>query len=203
MFKPQYGNRATPKMDLFASDVWGRLGVTFDATTFADRRLHRSSRRRSAAAIDNQANVEVSERQRQARLQPERSRQPVLPRRSLRRGSQQRQDRRGQRYELEARQRRGRACGSRDGSNVDGRMFFDRVRIFTEHVCGSGGDPAAQPEQSDAREERADQRRRHDGAVERGRSSCGRPRAHRVGGHRLPLDRRRQRRADVRACRQA
>src|SRR5688572_28743108 len=25
IFKPQYGNRGTPKMDLFASDVWGRL----------------------------------------------------------------------------------------------------------------------------------------------------------------------------------
>ena len=24
IFKPQYGNRATPKMDLFASDVWGK-----------------------------------------------------------------------------------------------------------------------------------------------------------------------------------
>jgi outer membrane receptor protein involved in Fe transport len=34
VFKPQYGNRATPKMDLFASDVWGKLGVTFNATTF-------------------------------------------------------------------------------------------------------------------------------------------------------------------------
>ncbi|RPI54519.1 MAG: TonB-dependent receptor, partial [Acidobacteria bacterium] len=34
VFKPQYGNRNTPKMDLFASDVWGKLGVTFNATTF-------------------------------------------------------------------------------------------------------------------------------------------------------------------------
>ena len=34
IFKPQYGNRNTPKMDLFASDVWGKLGVTFNATTF-------------------------------------------------------------------------------------------------------------------------------------------------------------------------
>jgi outer membrane receptor protein involved in Fe transport len=34
IFKPQYGNRNTPKMDLFASDVWGRLGVTLNATTF-------------------------------------------------------------------------------------------------------------------------------------------------------------------------
>ena len=34
IFKPQYGNRNTPKFDLFASDVWGKLGVTFNATTF-------------------------------------------------------------------------------------------------------------------------------------------------------------------------
>jgi outer membrane receptor protein involved in Fe transport len=34
IFKPQYGNRSTPKMDLFASDVWGKLGATFNATTF-------------------------------------------------------------------------------------------------------------------------------------------------------------------------
>jgi len=34
VFKPQYGNRATPKMDLFASDVWGKLGVTMNATAF-------------------------------------------------------------------------------------------------------------------------------------------------------------------------
>ena len=34
IFKPQYGNRNTPKFDLFASDVWGKLGVAFNATTF-------------------------------------------------------------------------------------------------------------------------------------------------------------------------
>src|SRR5712671_4653101 len=28
IFKPQYGNRSTPKGDLFASDVWGKLGVS-------------------------------------------------------------------------------------------------------------------------------------------------------------------------------
>jgi len=34
VFKPQYGNRGTPKMDLFASDVWGKVGATFNATAF-------------------------------------------------------------------------------------------------------------------------------------------------------------------------
>jgi outer membrane receptor protein involved in Fe transport len=35
IFKPQYGNRGTPKMDLFGSDVWGKLGATFNATKFS------------------------------------------------------------------------------------------------------------------------------------------------------------------------
>jgi outer membrane receptor protein involved in Fe transport len=34
VFKPQYGNRNTPKVDLFGSNVWGKLGLTFNATTF-------------------------------------------------------------------------------------------------------------------------------------------------------------------------
>jgi outer membrane receptor protein involved in Fe transport len=35
IFKPQYGNRGTPKMDLFASDVWGKLGATMNLTGFS------------------------------------------------------------------------------------------------------------------------------------------------------------------------
>jgi iron complex outermembrane receptor protein len=35
IFKPQYGNRGTPKMDLLGSDVWGKLGATFNATKFS------------------------------------------------------------------------------------------------------------------------------------------------------------------------
>ena len=69
IFKPQYGNRSTPKMDLFASHVWGRFGVTFDATTLhtdgyddRGRRRARSDRQRSERR--------VSERQRESRLQP-------------------------------------------------------------------------------------------------------------------------------------
>ena len=34
-FRPQYGNRGTPKMDVFGSDVWGKLGATFNATKFS------------------------------------------------------------------------------------------------------------------------------------------------------------------------
>jgi outer membrane receptor protein involved in Fe transport len=55
-FRPQYGNRSTPKMDLFASDVWGKLGVTFDATTLqTDGYLIVAEEERGP--IDNEANV--------------------------------------------------------------------------------------------------------------------------------------------------
>ncbi|MGE0394097.1 MAG: TonB-dependent receptor [Vicinamibacterales bacterium] len=56
IFKPQYGNRATPKMDLFASDVWGRLGVTVDASALqTDGYAIAAPEERGA--IDNEANV--------------------------------------------------------------------------------------------------------------------------------------------------
>jgi len=56
IFKPQYGNRATPKMDLFASDVFGRLGVTVDASTLqTDGYVTVAPEERGA--IDNEANV--------------------------------------------------------------------------------------------------------------------------------------------------
>jgi outer membrane receptor protein involved in Fe transport len=32
--KPQYGNRNSPKLDLFGSDVWGKVGVVADASVF-------------------------------------------------------------------------------------------------------------------------------------------------------------------------
>ena len=56
IFKPQYGNRSTPKMDLFASDVWGKFGVTFDATSLqTDGYTIVAEEERGA--IDNEANV--------------------------------------------------------------------------------------------------------------------------------------------------
>ena len=68
----------------------------------ADRRLHH--RRRGRARRDRQRGERrISELQREDRLQPERSRQPVLPRGRVRRRPEQRQDRRGQRHELEVR----------------------------------------------------------------------------------------------------
>ena len=56
IFKPQYGNRSTPKMDLFASDVWGKFGVTFDATSLqTDGYTIVAEEERGA--VDNEANV--------------------------------------------------------------------------------------------------------------------------------------------------
>ena len=57
IFKPQYGNRATPKMDVFASDVWGKLGVTFNATAF-DTDGYTIVAEEERGAIDVPANVE-------------------------------------------------------------------------------------------------------------------------------------------------
>ena len=56
IFKPQYGNRATPKMDLFASDVWGRLGATVDATTLQTDGYDIVAPE-ERGVIDNRANV--------------------------------------------------------------------------------------------------------------------------------------------------
>jgi outer membrane receptor protein involved in Fe transport len=56
IFKPQYGNRSTPKMDLFASHVWGRLGVTFDATTLQTDGYEIVAEE-ERGRIDNEANV--------------------------------------------------------------------------------------------------------------------------------------------------
>ena len=56
IFKPQYGNRSTPKMDLFASHVFGKFGVTFDATTLqTDGYVIVAEEERGP--IDNEANV--------------------------------------------------------------------------------------------------------------------------------------------------
>ena len=57
VFKPQYGNRNTPKMDLFASDVWGKLGVTLNATTF-DTDGYTPVAEEERGRIDIPANVE-------------------------------------------------------------------------------------------------------------------------------------------------
>jgi outer membrane receptor protein involved in Fe transport len=56
IFKPQYGNRQTPKLDLFASDVWGKVGVAFDATAL-DTEGYKIAAPEERGRIDNEANV--------------------------------------------------------------------------------------------------------------------------------------------------
>jgi outer membrane receptor protein involved in Fe transport len=57
IFKPQYGNLTTPKMDLFASHVWDKLGVTLSATTF-DTDGYITVAPEERGVIDIPANVE-------------------------------------------------------------------------------------------------------------------------------------------------
>ncbi|HUP40518.1 MAG TPA: TonB-dependent receptor [Vicinamibacterales bacterium] len=59
IFKPQYGNRNTPKMDVFASDVWGKLGATFHATTF-NTDGYRIVAEEERGTIDIDANVKYN-----------------------------------------------------------------------------------------------------------------------------------------------
>ena len=71
-FKPQYGNRNSPKADFFASDVWGKFGVAVEGSAFetdgfpiviANER----------GPIDNKATGQLQEHQRQGRLQRQRA----------------------------------------------------------------------------------------------------------------------------------
>jgi iron complex outermembrane receptor protein len=56
LFKPQYGNRSTPKLDLFASHVWRKLGVSFDATTLQTNG-YITVAPEERGLVDNEANV--------------------------------------------------------------------------------------------------------------------------------------------------
>ena len=53
---PQYGNRGTPKVDMFASDVWNNMGVSVDATLL-DTDGYEIVAAEERGPIDNRANV--------------------------------------------------------------------------------------------------------------------------------------------------
>lgn len=55
----QYGNRSTPKADLFASDRWGKVGVAVEASAF-DTKGFPIVAGRERGPIDNNADVEFS-----------------------------------------------------------------------------------------------------------------------------------------------
>src|SRR5262245_8410947 len=57
--KGQYGNLNTPKLDYFASDVWGKLGVVVDGSTF-DTDGFKNVVENERGVIDNEATVQYN-----------------------------------------------------------------------------------------------------------------------------------------------
>lgn len=142
IFKPQYGNRATPKMDLFASDVWGKLGVTFDATTLQTDG-YRIVAPEEWGPIDNEANVRYQNVSGKLDYSP--SDRVTL---FFRAGVFDEKRNNGKIGELNDTNWKyangGVRLRLRDGSNVDGRIFFDREDFFQNTFAV----PAATPPRS-------------------------------------------------------
>jgi iron complex outermembrane receptor protein len=142
VFKPQYGNRATPKLDLFASEVWGRLGVTLDATTLqTDGYVTVAEQERGP--IDNEANVKYENFSAKLDYNPN-DRVNLF----FRAGVFDEDRNNGKIGELNntnwTHGNGGLRAGLSDGSNIDGRIFFDRVRFFQNTFAV----PAATPPRS-------------------------------------------------------
>lgn len=55
-FKPQYGNRNSPKLDLFASDIWKKVGFALEGSVFKTDGFPTVTT--EAGPVDNNANVE-------------------------------------------------------------------------------------------------------------------------------------------------
>ena len=164
--KTQYGNKNTPKVDFFGSDVWGKVGVAVEGSVF-DTDGFPIVVENERGVVDNNATVNFKNVNVQAGLQPDLGRQGVLPRRLLQRGSRQRQDRRGQRHGVEVRERR-RAAPPAWRERPAG-LDLHRLLDVPQHVPGRAGhDAAAQQRPADGRSERADRQRRRDGPVVEG-----------------------------------
>ncbi len=128
IFKPQYGNRQTPKMDLFASNVWGKLGVMFDATTLqTDGYMIVAEEERGL--IDNEANVQYQNISAKLDYNPT-DRVNMF----FRFGVFDEERNNGKIGELNDTNWKYGNGGVRlrfsDGSNVEGRVFFDRSDFF-------------------------------------------------------------------------
>ena len=76
--RSQYGSRDSPKVDLTASDVWGKLGVVVNGSAFRTDGYPIVAEA-ERGAVDNNAAGRFPERQRQAAVRPER---PACRRRS-------------------------------------------------------------------------------------------------------------------------
>jgi outer membrane receptor protein involved in Fe transport len=142
IFKPQYGNRSTPKMDLFASNVWGRLGVTLDASTLqTDGYAIVAEEERGA--IDNEANVRYQNVSVKLEYAPN-DRVNLF----FRAGVFDEERNNGKIGELNDTNWKYGSGGVRlrfnDGSNVEGRMFVDRQDFFQNTFAV----PAAVPPRS-------------------------------------------------------
>jgi iron complex outermembrane recepter protein len=142
IFKPQYGNRATPKMDLFASHVWGKLGVTFDATTLQTDG-YKIVAEEERGPIDNEANVEYQNVSVKVDYNPT-DRFGVF----LRAGVFDEERNNGKIGELNNTNWKYASGGARvrlaDGSNIEARLFFDNEDFFQNTFAV----PAATPPRS-------------------------------------------------------
>lgn len=142
IFKPQYGNRGTPKMDLFASDVWGKLGVTLDATMLQTDG-YRIVAPEERGAIDNEANVRYQNVSGKLDYSPS-DRVNLF----FRAGVFDEKRNNGKIGELNDTNWKSGNGGVRlrlsDGSNVEGRIFFDREDFFQNTFAV----PAATPRRS-------------------------------------------------------
>jgi outer membrane receptor protein involved in Fe transport len=142
VFKPQYGNRATPKMDLFASHVMGKLGVTFNATTF-DTNGYKIVAEEERGPIDIEANVKYQTASGKLDYNPSDRVNLFF------RGGVFDEDRsNGKIGEVNDTNWKfgsgGVGLRFADGSNIDGRIFFDRQRFHSTFFAV----PAATPPRS-------------------------------------------------------
>ena len=143
IFKPQYGNRNTPKMDLFASDVWGKLGVTLNATTF-DTDGYRIVAEEERGSIDIPASVKYNTASGKLDYNPTDRVNLFF------RGGIFTEDRsNGKKGEVNDTSSKfgsgGVGLRLADGSNVDARIFFDRQKFHSTFLAV----PAATPPRSE------------------------------------------------------
>ena len=140
IFKPQYGNRSTPKMDLFASDVWGKLGVTFDATSLhTDGYVPVALEERGT--VDNEANVRYQNASGKLDYNPT-DRVNLF----FRAGVFDEKRNNGKIGELNDTNWKSGDGGVRlrlkDGSNVEGRIFIDREHFHQNTFAVPAATPA-------------------------------------------------------------
>ena len=156
-------------MDLFASDVWGKLGVTFDATTLQTDG-YKIVAAEERGSIDNEANVGYQNVSAKLDYNPT-DRVNLF----FRAGVFDEERNNGKIGELNDTKWKygsgGVASEIRRRQQRRGAPLLRRSGFFPEHVRGARGGTAAQPEQSVTREDRADHGDWHDGARGRVRSS--------------------------------